>query len=160
VRHGRREARRIWVLYDPNRNQYAGSAGDWGTPWPNLAQVCRVERRRTLWRRGQAVGETQIVVVYYITSSPPERADGRELLRRIRGHWGIENQVHWIRDIDWDEDRSQVRNGAAPQVMAACRNLAQALLRRQRCTNIAAALRTNAARPSCAVQLILTAGII
>lgn len=159
MRHGRQEARRLWVLYDPSLNQYAGSAGEWGTPWPGLAQVCRVERHRTRWRRGQPVGETKVEVTYYITSALPERAGARELLRWARGHWGIENRVHWVRDMDWDEDRSQVRTGAAPQVLAACRNLAQSLLRRQQCGNIAAALRTNAARPSCAVQLVLTGGI-
>ena len=159
VRHGRRETRRLWVLYDPSLNQYAGSAGTWGTPWPGLAQVCRVERQRTHWRRGRPAGETKVEVTYYITSVLPECAGGRELFRWIRGHWGIENQVHWIRDMDWDEDRSQVRTGAVPQVMAACRNLAQSLLRRRGCSNIAAALRTNAGRPSCAVQLVLTGGV-
>ena len=159
ARHGRREARRLWVLYDPSLNQYAGSAGEWGAPWPGLAQVCRVERQRTPWRRGQPVGETKVEVTYYITSAPPERAGAGELLRWVRGHWGIENQVHWVRDMDWDEDRSQVRTGAAPQVLAACRNLAQSLLRRPGCTNIAAALRTNAGRPKCAVQLVLTGGV-
>lgn len=159
MRHGRREARSLWVLYDPSLNQYAGSAGEWGTPWPGLAQVCRVERWRTPWRRGQQVGETKVEVSYYITSAPPERAQAWELLRWVRNHWGIENQVHWIRDVDWDEDRSQVRTGAAPQVLAACRNLAQSLLRRQRCGNIAAALRTNAGRPNRAAQLVLTGGV-
>lgn len=149
----------LWALYDPSLNRYAGSAGEWGTPWPGLAQVCRVERRRTPWRGGQLAGETRVEVHYYITSAPPARAEGRELLRRVRGHWGIENKVHWIRDVDWDEDRSQVRTGAAPQVMAACRNLAQSLLRRQGCSNIAAALRTNAGRPGAAVHLVLTGGL-
>jgi hypothetical protein len=149
----------LWVLYDPSLNRYAGSAGEWGTPWPNLEQVCRVERRRTPCRRVQPVGETQVEVSYYITSAPPERVDERGLLQAVRQHWGIENQVHWVRDLDWDEDRCQVRSGAAPQVLAACRNLAQSLLRRRRCGNIAAALRTNAGRPSAAVHLVLTSGI-
>jgi predicted transposase YbfD/YdcC len=159
VRHGRRKERRLWVLCDPSLNRYAGSSGDRGAPWPGLAQVCRIERRRTLWRRGRPAGETKVEVRHYITSVPPERAGAQELLRRIGGHWGIENQVHWTRDMDWDEDRSQVRSGAAPQVLAACHNLAPSLLRRQRCVNIAAALRTNAGRPGCAVQLVLTGGL-
>jgi hypothetical protein len=103
-----------WVLCDPSLNRYAGSSGDRGAPWPGLAQVCRIERRRTLWRRGRPAGETKVEVRHYITSVPPERAGAQELLRRIGGHWGIENQVHWTRDMDWDEDRSQVRTGAAP----------------------------------------------
>ena len=58
VRHGRREARMVWALYDPGLNRYAGSAGVVGEAWPNLEQVCRVERRRTPWRRGQPAGKT------------------------------------------------------------------------------------------------------
>ena len=149
----------LWVLHDPGLNRYAGSSGEWGTPWPGLAQVCRMERRRSPWRRGQAVGEAQVEVSYYITSAPPERAGAEELLRTARGHWGIENRVHWVRDMDWDEDRSQVRQGAAPQVLAACRNIAQFLLRQKGCANIAEALRTNAGRPRAAVQLLITAGL-
>jgi len=98
-------------------------------------------------------------VSYYITSAPPRRADVGRLLRGIRGRWGIENRVHWVRDMDWDEDRCQVREGGAPQAMATFRNLALSLLRRQGCLNIAAALRTNAGRPSRAVQLVLTGGV-
>lgn len=159
VRHGRREARQLWVLRDPNLNRYAGSAGEWGAPWPSLEQVCRMERRRTPWRRGQPTGDTKVEVSYYITSAPPARAEAGQLLRVARGHWGIENKVHWIRDVTWDEDRSQVRKGAAPEVLAACRNLAQSLLRRQGCNNVASALRTYAGRPAAAVRLVLTAGV-
>lgn len=42
----------------------------------------------------------------------------------IRGHWSIENKVHWVRDVTYDEDRSQTRTGTGPQVMAALRNAA------------------------------------
>ena len=92
ARHGRRESRQLWVMHDPEFNQYAGSSGEWGQPWPSLAQVCRMERRRSPWRRGQAVGEAQVEVSYYITSAPPRRADAGRLLRVVRGHWGIENR--------------------------------------------------------------------
>lgn len=148
----------LWALADPALNGYVGSAGEHGVPWPHLGQVCRVERRRTPMRRGQPAGPTTVEVSYYVTSAPPERADARRLLRTIREHWGIENKVHWVRDVDWDEDRCQVRTGAAPEVLAACRNLARSLLRRQGCENIAAALRTYAGRPRAAVRLVLTGG--
>lgn len=87
-------------------------------------------------------------MVYWITSLPPTRADAAALLRWQRGHWSIENRLHYVRDTAFDEDRCTVRSGAAPQVLAACRNLALALLRRDGHTNIAAALRSNAARSS------------
>ncbi len=68
------------------------------------------------------------------------------------------HKTHWVRDVTFDEDRSQVRTGAAPQVMAAMRNLVLALLHRAGHANIAAALRTSAGRPAAAVTLILSGG--
>ena len=144
--------RLLWALADPFVNRFAGSLGTAGTAWPHLRQVGRVERRRAVRRRGQVRHEVE--VSYAITSLTPERADARRLLGYLRGHWGIENKVHWVRDVTLDEDRSQTRAGAAPQVMAACRNLALALLRRAGHANIAEALRTHAGRPAAAVALI------
>jgi hypothetical protein len=105
-------------------------------------------------------GKASVEVTYYITSLPPERADAASLLALIRGHWGIENRLHHVRDVTFDEDRSTVRSGAAPQVMAACRNLVLALLRRQRHANIAAALRTYASRPTSAILLVANAHLL
>ena len=145
--------RLLWALTDPFVNRHAGEHGHAGAPWPGLRQVCRVERRRTVRRRGRVRHETE--VSYAITSLPPERADATALLAYLRGHWSIENRLHYVRDVTFDEDRSQVRCGAAPQVLAACRNLALALLRRAGATNVAAALRTHAGRPRDAVNLVL-----
>lgn len=61
-----------------------------------------------------------------------------------KAHWGIENRLHWVRDVSFDEDRSQVRTGHGPQVMAALRNLAITALRLAGITNIAQALRHHA----------------
>jgi len=158
ARHGRREVRRLWVLADPAVNAYAGSSGEHGVAWPHLRQVCRVERERVFVRRGRVVG-VEVEVSYAITSAPPERADAATLLRGLRGHWGIENRSHWVRDVTFDEDRCQIRTGAAPEAFAACRNLAVALLRRRGEENIAAALRTHAARPHLAVALVLSGGM-
>ena len=152
-RHGRDEVRLLWALADPLVLRGAGAHGAAGEPWPSLAQVCRVERRRTLYRRGRVRAEVE--VTYAVTSLPPARADARALLGHLRGHWGIENKVHYVRDVTFDEDRSQTRTGAAPQARAACRNLAMALLRRAGHANIAAALRTYAGRPAAAVALVL-----
>ena len=157
ARHGRREVRLLWAWADPEINRYVGSSGEAAVPWPHVRQICRVERRRLLVRRGQ-VYKTQVEVTYAISSAPPERADATRLLRVLRGHWGIENKVHWVRDVTMDEDRCQVRSGAAPQAFAACRNLALTLLRRAGHENIAAALRTNSGRPHSAVNLVLSGG--
>lgn len=139
----------LWALHDPAWNAALG--------WPHLAQVCRVERRRDSIRDGRVV-KAEVEVSYAVTSLPPERAGAGRLLRLLRGHWGIENGAHHVRDVTFDEDRCQVRSGAAPEAFAACRNLASALLRRAGHANIAEALRTNAGRPRLAVALVASAG--
>jgi hypothetical protein len=76
------------------------------------------------------------------------------LLDFSRHHWHIENKSHWVRDVTFDEDRSPVRCGHIPQMMAALRNTAIGLMRWSGETNIAAACRRFAARPWDALDLI------
>jgi DDE family transposase len=147
----------FWALADPELNAYVGSSGSHGTPWPQLHQICCVERHRLQVRRGQIIA-TEMEVRYYVTSLAPQHADAQALLALTRGHWSIENRLHHVRDVTFDEDRSQMRSGATPQTFAACRNLVIALLRRSGATNIAAALRTYAARPADATLFLLSAG--
>ena len=138
-RHGdRREIRRLWVSAD-----LVGYSD-----WPHLAQVCRVERIVT------RKGATTRAVAYAATSLPPSAAGPKRLLALWRGHWGIENRLHWVRDVTMDEDRSQVRCGSGPQVMAAVRNLTISLLHMAGHRNIAATLRRNAAHPNEALNLL------
>src|SRR5262244_2056071 len=118
--------------------------------WPGLAQVFEVGRHVITPKTGQERAE----MVYGVTSLSPEQADPGRLLELVRGHWGIENKSHWVRDVTFDEDRSQVRCGNIPQVMAALRNTAIGLLRWAGYTNIAAACRRLAAQPVQALALI------
>lgn len=118
--------------------------------WPGLAQVFEVGRHVLLQKTGQERGE----VVYGVTSLTSERATPGRMLDLVRGHWSIENKSHWVRDVTFDEDRSQVRCGSIPQVMAALRNTAIGLLRWAGHTNIAAACRRLAAQPAQALALI------
>jgi DDE family transposase len=155
VRHGRRETRMLWALTDPALNARAGEAGTHQAPWPHLAQVCRLRRRRVDVRTGEIDDE----ISYAITSVPPDHADARRLATLLRDHWGIENKLHHVRDVTFDEDRSAIRTKAAPQVVVACRNLVIALLRRAGATNIAAACRTFAGRPRTAIALVASAGL-
>ncbi|WP_054813811.1 ISAs1 family transposase [Nocardia arizonensis] len=74
----------------------------------------------------------------------------------MRGHWAIENRTHWVRDATFDEDRSQIRTGDAPQVMATLPNTAISLLRLAGHTNIAAALRHHAHDFNRPIELLLT----
>ena len=135
---GRIETRRLW----------SSDALNGFSDWPHIAQVCRGER--TVIRKGK----TSRDVAYAVTSLTPAAAGPKRLLSIWRGHWGIENRVHWVRDVTFDEDRCQIRSGSAPQVAAALRNTAISLLRRAGHRNIAEALRHNAARPVDALALI------
>ena len=103
--------------------------------WPGLAQVCRLTRTTT--RHGQ----TETEIEYAITSVPRSQADAEQLLTWWRGHWGIENRLHWVRDVTLDEDRCRIRKEHAPQNFAALRNALISFLRLRNYSNIAAALR-------------------
>lgn len=118
--------------------------------WPGLQQVLRLERRGTNKRTRVRRRE----VVYGVTSLTPQRATPAQLLALWRGHWAIENKLHWVRDVTYGEDASAMRSGSAPQVMAALRNLALSLLRLAGETNIAAACRRYAAQPALAFAAI------
>jgi hypothetical protein len=116
--------------------------------WPGLAQVFRLTRERT------AAGRTTTEVAYGITSLPRERADARRLLGLARRHWGIENGLHYVRDMTLGEDACRVRSGSAPQILAGVRNAALPLLAGVKPKNIAAAIRHLAAKPLKAVRLV------
>lgn len=118
--------------------------------WSGFAQAVCVERRVT----HKATGEMHSEVAYAITSLAPIAATPAQLLVLWREHWGIENKLHWIRDVTFDEDRSTVRVGAIPQVMAALRSTAISVARLHGATNIAAACRRYAAQPALALAAI------
>jgi len=118
--------------------------------WPGLAQVFEVGRQVM----DKKTGKERVELVYGVTSLPPERANAERLLQLVRGHWAIENRSHWVRDVTYDEDRSQVRCGNIPQVMAALRNTAIGLLRWAGNRNLARAGRKLAAQPAQALALI------
>jgi len=73
-------------------------------------------------------GETTVEVVYGITSLREGEADARRLSGLVRGHWRIENCLHYVRDVTLGEDACRVRKGSAPQALAALRNAAVHLL--------------------------------
>lgn len=118
--------------------------------WPGLEQVFELTRTTTFKKTGEVRKET----VYGITSLTSEEAGPLRLLELIRCHWHIENKSHWVRDVTFGEDHSQVRCGNAPQVMAALRNTVIGLIRSAGRTNIAAACREFAAKPGIALELV------
>jgi predicted transposase YbfD/YdcC len=136
--HGRRARRTIKVALAPAWIEFDGAA--------QVAQL-----RRTVTKKGKRTVE----VVYLITSD--RAADPATLAAWVRGHWEIENRLHWVRDVTYQEDKSLVRTGNAPRVMASLRSLSISLLRLDGHANIAAANRHHARDPQRTLKLLQTA---
>jgi len=114
--HGRIELREVWAVEDPALIAYLDPRG----AWPRLRSVAMVVAER---RIGAEISrETR----YYLSSLP---GDAAMIGDAVRGHWGIENRLHWVLDIAFREDESRVRQGAADQNFALLRRLALNLLR-------------------------------
>jgi predicted transposase YbfD/YdcC len=116
--------------------------------WKGLKQGFEVVRERT------EQGKTTVEVVHGITSLSPERADAQRLLELTRGHWAIENGLHYRRDVTLGEDASRIRKGVAPQVMAALRNSVIHVLSDVVAPSLASAIRTMGNRLSQALELL------
>src|SRR5579859_6762409 len=136
--HGRRARRTIKVALVPAWIGFDGAA--------QVAQL-----RRTVVTKGKKTVE----VVYLITSD--RSADPKTLASWVRQHWHIENKLHWVRDVTYQEDKSLVRTGNAPRVMASIRSLAISILRLDGHINIAAANRHHARDPQRTLKLLQTA---
>lgn len=110
--HGRHEERYVTVIRNPE-----------GLPdgWPDVAAVVQVNRER------EVAGVNTTSTSYYITS---HRGRAKELAQAIRGHWGIENGLHWVLDVVFREDDSRKRAGHAGANLAMIRKVAVSLLRR------------------------------
>ncbi|WP_426514866.1 ISAs1 family transposase [Dactylosporangium sp. McL0621] len=128
--HGRREIRTLKIL-----------SVSTGIDFPHAAQAIQIRRRR---RRLDEPRRFTTETVYAVTDLLAHQAKPMHLADWIRGHWSIENKTHWVRDVTYDEDRSQIRAGTGPHVMAALRNAAIGALRLAGATNIAAANRHHA----------------
>jgi predicted transposase YbfD/YdcC len=123
-----------------------------GIGFPHAVQVLQLTRTVTDRTTKRKHTET----VYAISSLTVTDAAPYQLARWLRGHWAIENRLHWVRDVTYAEDHSQNRTGAGPQVMATLRNTAISLLRLQGHNDIAKALRHNARNPRRPIKLLLT----
>ena len=116
--------------------------------WPGLAQVVMIERR--WWERGKR----QEAVRYGITSLPAGVADAQRLLAFVRGHWQIENGLHYVKDVTLGEDRSLIRKGNGPSNMAMLRDTVVSLLHRAGWRTIAERLRFYSGNASAALALL------
>ncbi|MGH3500003.1 MAG: ISAs1 family transposase [Nocardioidaceae bacterium] len=127
--HGRRVTRTIKAVAAPRWIGFTGAA-----------QV-----RRTVTEKNNK--KKTVEVVYLITSADHTAAPPPVLAAWVHGHWRIENRLHWVRDVTFDEDRSQARTGNGPRVMATLRSTAISVLRIDGWNNIASGLRHHARHP-------------
>ncbi|WP_167150455.1 ISAs1 family transposase [Actinomyces sp. ZJ308] len=137
--HGRRVRRTVKAVEAPA----------W-VDFPGAAQVVQVRRTRTIKSR------KHVEVVYLICSLPMTDAQPEAIAAWLQGHWGIENRLHWVRDVIFDEDRHQLRTANGPEVMAALRNLAISLIRLflGPGVSIASTTRSLSRRPKRAIRLL------
>ena len=142
--HGRRVRRTVQAVEAPA----------W-IDFPGAAQVIRIRRTRTVNKRGGG-RRTTTEVAHLICSLPMTDAPPELVASWARGHWAIENRLHWVRDVVFDEDRHQLRTANGPQIMAALRNLAISLIRLLHGPRapIAATTRAMARRPERAIRLL------
>ncbi len=139
------ETREIWTSTE--LNEYLD--------FPHVGQVFRIRRTTTDLDGNVVKGRKSIEeTVYGLTSLSEERASPMQVLAHNRGQWQIENCLHHVRDMTYDEDRSQVRKQQRPHAMASLRNIAISLLRLAGVENIAAATRYLGRRPERPLRLL------
>ena len=114
--HGRIERRRCWVVSEPKYVDYINEGG----LWKSLTSIGMVESERIV------DGETSVETRLYISSLT---GDARRLLAAARGHWAVENSLHWVLDVSFREDECRVRVGNAAENLAVVRHMALNLLK-------------------------------
>jgi predicted transposase YbfD/YdcC len=138
--HGRKEKRTIQVMDAPAHIREL---------FPHVRQVALIERytvrkvrkRKKNSRRHVTTEVKTAVAVFVITSMTSREAAPEHIAAYVRGHWGIENKIHWVRDVTFREDYSRVRTGSLPRTMATIRNLTIGLIRLAGHARIAATIR-------------------
>jgi len=116
--HGRLEKRRCWVTHE------VGWLRRLGHDWPELRGLVCVERDRQVFG-----GTRSIERSYYLTSLDPRKLGAADFLGHVRGHWEIENKLHWCLDVSFREDDSRLRKGHGAQNLSRMRRWAMNLLR-------------------------------
>lgn len=135
--HGRIETRKITVSESRDIIEF-----------PGVNQVFMIER--WIKRNGKDTYEK----VFGLTSLLKQKANAKNIFQMVRSHWSIENCSHWVRDVTFDEDRSQIKDSEIAQFMTLFRNIAIGLIRFDGFINISKALRYYASNPILALPLI------
>ena len=121
-----------------------------GFDFPHIGQVVKIRRTVTTNKK------KTVEIAYLITDLTMVKAQPQAIAAWVQGHWGIENRLHYVRDVTLGEDASRIRTGSGPRVMATLRNLTIAILRAAGHTNIAHGLRHHARNPDRPIKLLLT----
>jgi predicted transposase YbfD/YdcC len=114
--HGRLEIRHCWIIDDPIAFEYIRHYDGWA----GLRAIVRVKRER------HSQDQVQMETAYYITSLS---ADAKRVLNATRQHWGIENQLHWVMDVTFNDDHMRARRGNSSQNMTLLRHIALNILK-------------------------------
>ncbi len=118
--HGRLDERTAWASGDVGwlRRRHPG--------WPDLRGVVCVEGRRLDFATGRQTTQRR----YYLTSLDPRKVGAAQLGQRVRGHWSVENQLHWCLDMSFGDDTARVRKDHGPVNLAAIKRHALGLVKR------------------------------
>lgn len=142
--HGRLEHRHI--ICSPELNAW------FAKQWVGVAQVFRLQRTTTLLKTGNVRQQ----IVYGISNLSMAEAPAERMLQLNRGHWGIENRLHWRRDATLGEDRCQTRTGTAPAILARLNSAILSLMDRLGVHNLPRQSRFFNAQEEQALQALLT----
>jgi predicted transposase YbfD/YdcC len=126
--HGRIETRRLWVIWDVKL--LGGLAGQ----WPGLKSLIVVERTR------EVNGKVSVELHYYI-SSLDRRTRAKRLAGYIRGHWSVENNLHWQLDVSFREDERRIRKGHGAENFSRLCRMALNLLKAEPTAKVGVAIK-------------------
>jgi predicted transposase YbfD/YdcC len=111
--HGRLETRTLQAMDCP----------EYLKEWPGVQQILKMTRTREIKGKGKGKKKKTTTVAYGITSLSKEKAPPEKIMELWKNHWNIENNLHWVRDMVFDEDKSTIRKGNSAEAMASLRNL-------------------------------------